>query len=67
MNKSVKEKVKNKVEKILSELYNERTDNFNMDLVSVKVQNLKKLERQKTRNLNQLVINEVPGPELTRR
>lgn len=59
MESQVKQKVKASVEKLLAELYNPRTDNFNMDLVSVKVQALKQAERQKTRSLNHLLTNEV--------
>ena len=59
MKSSIKAKVKDSLETILSELYNARTDNFNLDQVSVKVQNLKQLERQKTRTLNFLLMNEV--------
>jgi hypothetical protein len=59
MKSDYKDKVKTLVKKNLSDLYNSRTNNFNLDLISVKVQNLKQIERQKTRNLNLLLMNEV--------
>jgi hypothetical protein len=59
MSNSYKTKVKDLVKESLSDLYNARTNNFNLDLISVKVQNLKQTERQKTRNLNLLLMNEV--------
>ena len=59
MEEDLKIKVKKRIQRVIEEIYNERTDSFNLDLISIKVQSLKAVERKKNNQLNFLLKNEV--------
>ena len=59
MDSDIKERVKTRIGRIVREIYNERTDSFNLDLIALKVQKLKQMEAKKNKQLNYYLMNEV--------